>query len=133
MARFQAQTNAVVDDELDDIRERLGLDASQKADLLREVTSIASWVLRQAESGHRVEATRGDEVVPLDHPAVERLRRTHETSALPRLALTDGEARRLATLLDAPFKPTSALRASLTRLASPRRSPPKLRWQRGRA
>lgn len=133
MTRFQAQINAVLDEELDAIRERLGLEPSQKADLLREVTAIAGWVLQQAGSGRAVEARRGGEVVRLEHPAVERLRREQETVALPRLALSDEEARRLAAVLEAPLAPTSALRESLARLADPGRRPPRLRWRKGGA
>ncbi|MFO0629315.1 MAG: hypothetical protein U0325_27310 [Polyangiales bacterium] len=133
MSRFQAQTNAVLDEELEAIREELGLEASQKADLLREVTAIAGWVVRQAGRGRAIEARRGDEVERLEHAAVERLRRAREVASLPRLALTDDEARRLASALDAPFAPSPALQASLARLADPRRAPPRVRWPRSGA
>lgn len=77
MSRFQAQTNAVLDEELE---------VSEQADLLCKVTS------------------------------------------LPRLVLTDDEVQRLASVLDAPFAPPTALRASLARLADPHRAPPRVRW-----
>ena len=49
------------------------------------------------------------------------------------LALTDDESRRLASVLDAPFAPSPALRASLARLADPHRAPPRVRWPRSGA
>ncbi|HLM42303.1 MAG TPA: hypothetical protein VK458_00490 [Myxococcaceae bacterium] len=130
MSRFQAQTNAVLDQELEELRQRFGLEPSQKADLLREVAAIAAWVVRQAEAGHSVEARRGTEVEPLSHPIIERLRARHEPAAIPRITLTDAEVERLAQVLDRGFEPTPALRASLQRLASPKRRPPKLRWKK---
>jgi hypothetical protein len=130
MSRFQAQTNAVLDQELEELRQRLGLAPSQKADLLREVASLAAWVVRQAEAGRSVEARRGTEVEPLTHPVIERLRSHHETTVVPRVTLTDAEAKRLARILDRGFEPTPALRAALQRLANPKRRPPKLRWKK---
>ncbi|HEX8439990.1 hypothetical protein [Archangium sp.] len=130
MSRFQAQTNAVLDQELEELRKRLGLTPSQKADLLREVASLAAWIVRQAEAGRSVEARRGAEVETLTHPVIERLRARHETAVVPRVTLTDAEAERLARILDRGFEPTPALRAALQRLASPKRRPPKLRWKK---
>jgi hypothetical protein len=129
MSRFQAQTNAVLDQELEELRQRLGLAPSQKADLLREVASLAAWVVRQAEAGRSVEARRGTEVEPLTHPILERLRARHET-VVPHVTLSDAEVERLAHILDRGFEPTPALRATLQRLANPKRRPPKLRWKK---
>ena len=129
MSRFQAQTNAVLDEELDDLRERLGLRENQKADLLRELTEVASWVIRQAEAGRRIEARRGREIETLRSPAIERLRRKQDKSAMARIDLTDTEAKRLAEILDRGFSPTPALRKALSRLADPERRPPRLRWK----
>ena len=39
------------------LRKRLGLDRSQKAELLREVAGLAAWVVRQAEQGREIDAT----------------------------------------------------------------------------
>jgi len=130
MSRFQAQTNAVLDQELEELRQRLGLAPSQKADLLREVASLAAWVIRQAEAGRRVEARRGTDVEMLTHPVVERLRAGHKTSVVPHVTLSDAELKRLARILDRGFEPTPALRAVLQRLANPKRRPPKLRWKK---
>jgi len=129
MSRFQAQTNAVLDQELEELRQRFGLEPSQKADLLREVAAIAAWVVRQAEAGRSVEARRGTEIETLNHPVIERLRTRRET-AVPRITLTDAEVERLAHILDRGFEPTPALRAALQHLASPKRRPPKLRWKK---
>ena len=111
------------------IRQRLGLEPSQKADLLREVTALASWVVRQVERGRTVEARRGKEVEPLVHPAIERLRTKKEKPVGERLVLRDVEVARLATVLDRSFVPPAALRKALANLAKARRRPPKLRWK----
>ncbi len=130
MSRFQAQTNAVLDHELEELRQRLGLAPSQKADLLREVAFLAAWVVRQAEAGRSVEARRGTEVETLTHPVIERLRSLHELAVIPRVTLTNAEVERLALILERGFEPTPALRAALKRLANPKRRPPKLRWKK---
>jgi len=128
MSRFQAQTNVMLDEELAGLRERLGLRENQKADLLRELTELASWVIRQAEAGRRIEARRGRDVETLRSPAIERLRRRQDESVSGRIDLTDAEAERLAEILGRGFSPTLALRKALLRLADPKRQPPRLRW-----
>ena len=133
MARFQAQTNVVLDQELEEIRERLGLEPSQKAELLREVAAIAAWVVRQAEKGRTIEARRGAEVAPLDHPAVKRLAERSSKTELPALLLSDDEVERLGVVLERPFEPTPAMRTVLASLAEPRRHAPKLRWKKSAA
>jgi hypothetical protein len=130
MSRFQAQTNAVLDAELDDLRERLGLRENQRADLLREIAALASWVIRQAEAGRKIEARRGREVENLVSPVVDRLRAKHDEGVMGRIELSDPEIERLAEVLDRGYSPTPALRAALRRLASPRRRSPRLRWKR---
>jgi hypothetical protein len=130
MSRFQALTNNVLEAELEMLRERLGLEPSQKAELLRETSALAAWVVRQAEQGRRIEARSGRNVETLVHPALERLRsRTGRRVGQP-LTLSDGEARLLATVLDRGFDPPPALRAALASLAKPGRRPPKLRWKK---
>ena len=111
MARFQAQTDAVLGDELEVLRLCLGLRSNQKADLLRELTALASWVVSQAIEGRAVLARGDDGVRELSHPAIERLRRLHERQApqrMPRLALDAEETRRLAGILDRGFAPSPA-------------------------
>ena len=41
------------------LRKRLGLERSEKAELLREVASLAAWVVRQAEQGRDIQARDG--------------------------------------------------------------------------
>ena len=130
MTRFQAQTNAVLDQELDDLRERLGLREHQKADLLREIASLASWVIRQVEAGRKIEARRGREVEVLVSPVLERLREKHDESVMTRIELNDAEVVRLAEVLDRGFAPSPALRKALSRLADAKRRPPRLRWKK---
>jgi len=133
MARFQAQTNAVIEEELADLRGRLGLRANQRADLLREIASLASWVVRQAEAGRRIEARRGRDVEALRNPTLDRLRERRNAGVVGRIALSDSEVERLAAVLDRGFSPTPALRKALSRLAATKRKPPKLRWRDGAA
>ncbi|MFO7641602.1 MAG: hypothetical protein R6X17_10185 [Candidatus Competibacteraceae bacterium] len=130
MARFQALTNAVLDAELDLLRARLGLKPNQKADLLREMATLAGWIASQAEQGRTIEARRDGEgeVEPLVHPALERLRTASERPVGARLTLSDAEARRLAAVFDGGFDPPPALRAALANLARAKRQPPPLRW-----
>jgi hypothetical protein len=130
VSRFQAQTNALLDEELADLSERLGLRESQKADLLRELTGLASWVIRQAEAGRRIEARRGRDVETLRSPAIERLHRKQDEVGLGRIDLTEAEVERLAEILDRGFSPTPALREALSRLADPKRQPPQLHWKK---
>lgn len=130
MARFQALTNSVLDAELDMLRARLGLEPSRKADLLREVASLAAWVVRQAERGRAIEARSGKDVEPLVHPAIERLRAVRRGPVGEPITLSDAEAVRLATVLDRGFAPPPALRRTLASLANRARRPPKLRWKK---
>lgn len=129
MSRFQAQTTAPLDEELSDLRERLGLRENQKAELLREIAEVAAWVVRQVEAGRRIEARRGRDVETLHTPAIERLSRKQAEGLAARIDLTDAEAERLAEILDGGFSPTPALRKALSRLADPKRRPPRLRWK----
>lgn len=130
MARFQALTNPVLDLELDMIRERLNLEAHQKAELLRELTALAAWIVRQTELGRVVEARRGDVVEPLVHPAIERLRDRSQTVVGQPIALRPEEVSRLAAILERGFDPPPALQKALANLADPRRRPPRLRWNK---
>lgn len=130
MSRFQAMTNPVLDEELEDLRLRLGLRPDQKADLLRELTTLASWVVRQAEEGRRIEARRGRQVEPLVHPVVERLRREHDRGLSTIVELTDEETQRLAEILQGGYAPTPHLRRALASLSKASRRPPRLDWQK---
>jgi len=129
MSRFQAQTTAILDQELSDLRERLGLRENQKSDLLREIAALAAWVIRQAEAGRRIEARRGRDVEILCSPAIERLSRSQAEGLAGRIDLTDAEVERLAEVLDRGFSPTPALRKAFSRLADPNRRPPRLHWK----
>jgi hypothetical protein len=129
MSRFQAQTNPMLDEELADLRDRLGLRENQKADLLRELAELASWVIRQAEAGRMIEARRGRDVEILRSPAIERLRRKQDEGVMERIDLTDAEVERLTEILDRGFSPTPDLRKSLSRLVDPKRRPPRLTWK----
>jgi len=133
MGRFQALTNSVLDAELEMLRERLGLERSQKAELLREVAALAAWVVRQAEQGREIEARQGQRTEPLVHPALQRLRSKESRALGQRLVLTDAEAKRLTAALDRGFDPPPALRAALANLSKSERRPPKLRWKKSAA
>jgi GNAT superfamily N-acetyltransferase len=90
----------VIEEELDDLRERLGLRQSQRADLLREIAALASWVVRQAEAGRSIEARRGRDVEALAHPTLDRLRERRNAAIVSRIELSDSEVERLAAALD---------------------------------
>jgi hypothetical protein len=122
MARFQALTSPVLDSELDRLREEMGLRDNQKAELLREITALASWVVAQARAGRIVEARGPDGVEVLHHPAVD----TH--GALGRIVLSPDEAARLESLLDADTSLAAEVQTTLRRLSDPDRRPPRLRW-----
>ncbi len=128
MSRFQAQTSALLDEELTDLRRRLGLRESQKAELLRELAELASWVIRQAEAGRQIEARQGRDIEILRSSALDQLRRRQTESVAGRIDLTATEVERLAEILDRGFSPTPALREALSRLADPERRPPPLHW-----
>lgn len=128
MSRFQALTNPVLDAELDVLRELLALAPNQKAELLREVATIAGWVIRQAKRGRAIEARCDEEVEQLRHPALERLQADRKRPVGDCLTLNALEIQRLADILDRRFDPPPALRAALAHLAQIDRQPPALRW-----
>lgn len=129
MSRFQAQTTTPLEEELSDLRERLGLRENQKAELLREIAELATWVVRQAEAGRRIEARLGRDVETLRSPAIERLSRKQDAGLNGRIDLTEAEVERLSEILDRGFSPTPALRKALSRLADPKRRQPRLHWK----
>jgi hypothetical protein len=129
MSRFQAQISAPLEEELSNLRERLGLRENQKAELLREIAEVASWVVRQVESGRKIEARRGREVETLRTPAIERLSRKQDEGLANHIDLTDAETEQSAAILARGFSPTPALRKALANLANPKRRPPRLKWK----
>jgi hypothetical protein len=122
MARFQALTSPVLDSELDRLREEMGLRDNQKAELLREITALASWVVAQARAGRIVEARGPDGVEVLRHPAVDT------RGVLGRIVLSPDEADRLESLLDSDASPSAEVQSTLRRLSDPDRRSPKIRW-----
>jgi hypothetical protein len=131
MARFQAQINPVLEDELRALQEQMALRPNQRADLLREISALASWVIRQASEGRVIMARDGEEVRELVHPVVQRVRQqrtARSANMAPSLKLDDGEVTRLQQIMDAGFQPTPQLREALGRLEDPTRQPPALSW-----
>lgn len=118
MARFQALTNNVLDEQLAALREEMGLKESQKAELLREIALLASWVVSQARAGRVIEAHGADGVQVLHHPMLDR------NAPLPRIVLSPEEADRLVELLERPPQPSTRVAARLSR----NQPAPKLRW-----
>lgn len=118
MSQFLAQTNTALDRVLNDLRQRLGLGENQQTDLLQRLTTLASWIIEQAENGHRIEVKE----------ALDRLSGHSEPDLSSRVVLDDDEVRRLAELLDRRFSPTPALRKLLVSLADPDYEPPQLDW-----
>lgn len=132
MPRFQALTNSVLQVELEQLAEDLGLTKSQKADLLKELVSIARWVVSQVRAGRAIEARSGDRVERLEHPALDRLR-TRGMLAGERIVLYGDDVARLSRMMSQPFTPTPGLRKSLAALSDPARKPPGLRWHKATA
>ncbi len=126
MSRFQAQTNAVLTLELDHLQAELGLRLHQKADLLRELAAITSWVVQQSAQGRQVQASGDDGVHILQHPTLERLRDNARESH--ELRLSDEESRRLSELMEREFELPPALKEALRRIASEDRRPPEIVW-----
>ena len=122
MARFQALTNPVLDLELETLRQEMGLRDNQKAELLREITTLASWVIAQARAGRVVEARGPDGVEVLHHPAVD------SGNVMERIMLAPDEVTQLVAILDRESEPSEALQQTLRRLSDPLRAPPNLRW-----
>ncbi len=112
MTRFQALTNAVLDAELDRIRDAMGLRDNQKAELLRELTLVTAWVVEQLRAGRVVEARGPNGVERFHHPVLT-------AGANPvRVVLTAREAESLAALLDAPPRMSHELAETLRRVAA---------------
>jgi hypothetical protein len=121
MTRFQALTNPMLDAELEHLREEIGLRPNQKAELLREMAAISSWVIAQARAGRTVEARGPEGVEVLRHPAL--------IAPEEQILLTDAEAAWLENLLEKESPPSIALQETLRRLADPDRAPPVIRWK----
>lgn len=127
MSRFQAQTNSVLELELNQIQAKLGLRHNQKADLLRELAAITSWVIRQSTDGRIVQAKGTDGVKVLRQPSIERIRQSaHQPHEIN---LTKEEAQRLSEIMSGEFTPPPVLKEMLRRLASDDRKPPPIVWQ----
>lgn len=117
VSRFQALTNPVLDQELEELRQELGLRENQKAELLRELSGIASWVLLQSRAGRRIEARGPSGTEVLQHPLV--------SSRLMRIVLTEEEVSQLERLLTGEMP--EALKQTLERIAT-RPKAPAVRW-----
>ncbi len=122
MARFQATTTTLLDDELDALRQEMGLRENQKAELLRELASMAAWLVAQARAGRTIEARGPTGVEVFSHPALKA------SSSVERLVLAPDEVERLAAVLESDPPLSDALRATLGRLADEGRRPPELSW-----
>jgi len=122
VARFQATTNVVLDEELDALREEMGLRENQKAELLRELASMAAWLIAQARAGRTIEARGPSGVEVFEHPALR------SASLVERLVLAPDEVERLTTLLESEVAMSGALRGTLSRLAQEDCRPPELAW-----
>ncbi len=124
MARFQALTNPLLDAELEQLRQEMGLRENQKAELLREMAAITSWVFAQARAGRSIEARGPDRVEELRHPALRA------RQGLAHVVLSAEEAERLITLMDAETWPNPRLAETLAHLKDPERVAPELRWSK---
>ncbi len=101
-----------------------GEKSNQKADLLRGLTTLAAWVIRQVVEGRDVLAKDANDIRELHHPILEKIRQRGEVETT--LQFSDEETQRLAKIMNQSFNPPPALRESLRRLASPVRDSPEL-------
>ncbi len=122
MARFQATTNAMLEEELDALRAEMGLRENQKAELLRELASMAAWLVAQTRAGRTIEARGPSGVEVFDHPVIR------SAAATRRLVLAPDEVERLAAVLDGEAPLPEGLRRTLARLSQDDRRPPVLSW-----
>ena len=132
MSRFQAKTDDVLDGTLEDLRRKLGLRSNQKVELLKDMTALAAWIVREVSSGRSVVSRGDDDFSELDHPVVERLKRLRREVPVGsnhlHMVLDDEEVRKLTEILDLGRSPPPALLAALRNLTDPDRSPPDLVW-----
>lgn len=119
MDRFQAILNPVVGEDLSYIREKLGLRENQKAEILREATSIAAWAIRQVTEGNAGASLT-------EHALLGRLAAAQVS--LESVKLSPREFEKLAQVLDRSFEPTPAMRGVLEELARADHSAPKVKW-----
>ena len=126
MSRFQAQTNAVLESELNQLQVDFGFRPNQKADLLRELASIASWVVQQSVEGRQIQAKGEDGVQKLQHSTLDRLRQSAQPSH--ELKLSEGELERLSELMSGHVEMSIQLKESLRRISSDEHTPPQLTW-----
>ena len=122
IARFQATTTALLDNELDALREEMGLRENQKAELLRELASMAAWLVAQARAGRIIEARGPNGIEVFSHPAL------NAASSVERLVLAPDEVERLGELLEGDAPLSEPLRRTLARLADEKRRAPELSW-----
>ena len=122
MSRFQAMTNPVLDQELESLREEMGLREGQRAELLRELASMAAWLVSHSRAGRTIEARGPDGVEVFRHPALTA------ATVLERVVVDEEEATELQALLDTDAQPSDSLRATLVRLSDPKRKAPRIRW-----
>ena len=99
LSRFNAQTNDILDKQLETLSKELGFNENQQSDLLAELTSIASWVIRQTQAGRSIEARDGSKVELLESPILNKLKSNAATPSSIRILLEEQEAAGLRELL----------------------------------
>lgn len=129
MSQFQAKTNNIIEQELEYLEKQMGLRHNQKAELLRELANIASWVVRQASRGRVIQAQGSDGIHTLEHPVLQRLQQSEQSKLGEPLRLSDEEVEKMAEILNRNFAPSESLRESLRRITDPDRRPPEIEWR----
>jgi hypothetical protein len=123
MTQPAAHTAIAVEQEIEALRERLGLSAEQTGGLLHDLVALASWVIRQAAAGRVIEARGEDGTHALVHPVLMRL-----NPAVTAIVLSDEEAERLEVILERGVSLTPALIEVLEELGRPEQPMPALTW-----
>ena len=122
LSRFNVQTNAVLNKQLETLSKELGLSENQQLDLLAELTSIASWVIRQTQAGRSIEARDGSRVELLETPMLERLKCCHQETDPMRIVLNEEETVGLRDLLKKGLQAANSA-------ADQTFEPPKVTWR----
>lgn len=129
--RYQATVRPTTEEMLENVRQELGLDKSDKAGLLDTIARIASWSIEQASRGRKIVAADDQAEVPGDEnfdPVLQRLRRDARAEESSAVRLSEAEAERLQALLTEPFEANEQFVTALKRALDSDRQAPDLEW-----
>ncbi|MFU8805246.1 MAG: hypothetical protein ACNA8W_15645 [Bradymonadaceae bacterium] len=130
--RFQAQIKPTTLETLETLRERLGLEPSDRAGLLDALAGLAAWSIEQASRGCHIVATESlTSVSGEEHldPVLQRLRRDARGVEVQSIMLSDEEALSLQELMTESTELNEDFVNSLRRTLAADRLIPEVHWQ----